>query len=98
MAAIRRVFSDAAADLPVFSSKGALGHMLAGAPAVDLVLAIEMLKRGEIPPTSGAFPLDSEAHFRMTTDRPLPLGQRRILINSSSCEGQCGSLLVEAAL
>jgi len=95
--AICRVFSDTVESIGVFSSKGALGHMLAGSPAVDLILAIEMLKRGEIPPTLGAHPLDSNARFRVASDRPLPLGPKRILINSSSCEGQCASLLVEAA-
>lgn len=97
MEAIRRVFAESAEKVGVFSSKGALGHMLAGAPGVDLVLGIEMLRRGMIPPTQGAHPLDGSVRFRIASDRPSPLELKRILINSSSCEGQCTSLVIEAA-
>jgi 3-oxoacyl-[acyl-carrier-protein] synthase II len=94
--AICSVFSGSIGDLGVFSSKGALGHMFAGAPGVDLVLAIEMIRRGEIPPTLNAPPLDAGARFHVASSVPSPLGKRRILVNSSSYEGQCASIVIES--
>jgi 3-oxoacyl-[acyl-carrier-protein] synthase II len=50
--AIRAVFGDHADDLAVSSSKGALGHLLAGAAGVAFVLSTLAVHLDMVPPTS----------------------------------------------
>ena len=93
--AIHRLFSDGVDRVTVFSSKGALGHLLAGAPVVDTILGLSMLKTGLIPPTQCSRP-DPSIRFRFATQGPLPIPARRIMINCQSYEGQAGSLIIES--
>ena len=51
--AIRRVFGDRTAAIPVSSVKGALGHWVAGAGAIGFSCAVEALRTGTILPTAG---------------------------------------------
>ncbi len=94
--AIHRVFSDVVQRINVFSSKGALGNLLAGSPAVDAVLAVCMLQSGIIPPTLHSAPEESHIRFNIVQERPLEANPRRILINSQSYEGRCASLVIES--
>jgi 3-oxoacyl-[acyl-carrier-protein] synthase II len=94
--AIHQVFSRCLDRIAVFSSKGFLGHLLAGAAAVDLVLATYMIAQGVIPPTLSSVTPDERIRFPLVTDQPLKCALRRVLLNCRSNEGQCVSLLVEA--
>ncbi|RJQ16413.1 MAG: hypothetical protein C4560_09585 [Nitrospiraceae bacterium] len=94
--AIHQTFSDRINKVNVFSSKGALGHMLAGAPAVDVVLGIHMLQNGIIPAVVNAGPLDGNVRFNVPCRGPVKRDIKRILINAHSYEGQCVSLIIEA--
>jgi 3-oxoacyl-[acyl-carrier-protein] synthase II len=93
--AINEVFSDA--GVKVYSSKGALGHMLAGSPAVDAALALQMIRTGTVPPTLGAEPLDQRAKFDVVRGGPLEAPVRRAMVSSTSVEGQCAAFVLEAA-
>lgn len=53
VAAIRRVLGDAADHAPVSSSKGALGHWVAGAGALGALYAYHAVSAGELLPTAG---------------------------------------------
>jgi 3-oxoacyl-[acyl-carrier-protein] synthase II len=94
--AIHEVFENSVANMKVFSSKGALGHLLAASPAVDSVLAVAMLRNGIIPPTLNAAQADPTIRFHLVSGSPLQARPRRIMINASSYEGQCASLIIEA--
>jgi 3-oxoacyl-[acyl-carrier-protein] synthase II len=48
---IAAVLGDAASTVPVSSSKGATGHLLAGAAPLELVLTVLALEQGLVPPT-----------------------------------------------
>ena len=50
-AAIKRVFGDAARQIPISSTKSMHGHLLGAAGALELVATILALRRGIIPPT-----------------------------------------------
>ena len=93
--AIHRIFSDCIDKVNVFSSKGALGHLLAGSSAVDTVLGISMLKNGTVPPTLNSVPLEKDIMFNLINESPLKLFPKRIMINCQSYEGQCASLIIE---
>jgi 3-oxoacyl-[acyl-carrier-protein] synthase II len=96
MEALQQVFAGRDVKLPVFAPKGALGHLFAGSPAVDLVLATQMLQHQMVPPSPFAIPLDPRACFVVGADQPIATPIRRVLINACSHEGPCGSLVVEA--
>jgi 3-oxoacyl-[acyl-carrier-protein] synthase II len=93
--AINEAFANT--DVKVYSSKGALGHMLAGSPAVDVALAARMISDGKVPPTLGAEPLDGKVKFGVVTGSALERDIRRVMVGCTSREGHCAALVVEAA-
>lgn len=50
-AAIRQVLGDRAASVPVTSIKGAIGHCMGAAGAIETVAAVLTIAEGQIPPT-----------------------------------------------
>jgi 3-oxoacyl-[acyl-carrier-protein] synthase II len=94
--AIHQVFFQIVASLPVFSSKGALGHLLAASPALDLVLATQMIKNQVIPPCPFCIPLDLRVRFVIAAEKPLPARVKTVLINACSPEGPCATMVLEA--
>ena len=94
--AIQDVFSDDIDRLYVFSSKGSLGNLLAGAPLVDTILGISMLRSGFVPRTLHTSSPDPAIRFPLVYRDSLRLEPRRILVNCQSYEGQAASLVLEA--
>ena len=94
--AIHQVFSKCLDRVYVFSSKGALGDLLAGSPALDTILAICMIESGMVPRTLNSDPKESGTGFNVFGDRPLRASPKMVMINSRSYEGQCSSLIIEA--
>ena len=94
--AIHQTFADCVDTVYVYSSKAALGHLLSGASAVDVVIGTNILKNGIIPAVSGSAPLDENIKFNIIKGEPLKADPARIMINSRSYEGQCASLIIEA--
>lgn len=95
--AIQRVFADNIENLTVYSSKSALGHLLSGASAVDAILGIYVLKNGIIPSAFNSAPIEKDTGFRLAGSNPFIVHPKKIMINSHSYEGQCGSLIIESA-
>lgn len=93
--AVHQVFSEFPERVQVFSSKGAVGHLLAGAPVVDLVLGISILSNGIVPMTLNTRNPDPAIRFNLATGKPRRSDVRRILVNCQSSEGQAASLIVE---
>lgn len=94
--AINQIFSNSIERVFVYSSKGALGNMFSGSPAVDIILGVSMLEHGLIPATLNSSPLDADVKFNLVHDKPLRATPKRIMVNSQSYEGQCASLIIEA--
>ncbi|UCF87568.1 MAG: hypothetical protein JSV71_02345 [Nitrospiraceae bacterium] len=94
--AIHQVFAGSLDNLRVFSSKGALGNLFAGAPAVDVILGISMIEHGMIPSTLHCLPLDQDIEFQPVTGEPVKTELKRVMINALSYEGQCASLILES--
>ena len=70
--AIRRTLGAAAARVSVSSTKGSHGHLLGAATAVELVLTVLAIRRGEAPPTANLTDPDPEIGLDCT-----PLAARR---------------------
>ena len=95
MEAIHEVFSHCLNEVCVFSSKAALGHLLAGAPLMDVILGAFMLRNGMIPGLPHTLPPEPSIRFHVVQGTSLKKELRRILINCQSVEGQAASLVLE---
>ena len=49
--AVKKLFGDAAYRVPISSSKSMLGHLIAAAGAVELIITVMAIRRGVLPPT-----------------------------------------------
>ena len=94
--AIHDVFSSCLDRLMVYSSKGAIGHLQAGGPLVDLILGVSMLRNNLVPPISTTSSPDPTLRFRLVLGEPMRKTLKRILITCQSYEGQAASLILEA--
>lgn len=68
--ALRRVFGDCLARVPVSAPKSMTGNALAGAGAIDAAYAALALRHGLIPPTINVACQDPECDLRLVTGRP----------------------------
>jgi len=96
--AIYDVFASCLNKIKSFSTKGAIGHLLAAAPVVDTIIGMQILEQGIIPVSikgPGAAVGDEKQRFHVVTEEPINEDVQRILINCRSYEGQCASLILE---
>ncbi|MFJ3463111.1 beta-ketoacyl-[acyl-carrier-protein] synthase family protein [Achromobacter spanius] len=96
--AIKRVFGDRAKAVPVSSIKGALGHTIGAAGAIEAVVTALSLQRSQVPPTL-FFEAGDEAcdlDYVPNVSRDLP-GLRTALSNSFGMGGNNAVLAFKAA-
>lgn len=97
VAALKAVFGDRAASLPVSATKSMHGHMLGGSAAIEAIVSVLALRDGSIPPTAhlGALDPDCAGVDHVTTARHgLPL--RAALSNSFAFGGSNAVLAFRA--
>jgi 3-oxoacyl-[acyl-carrier-protein] synthase II len=92
--AIKKVFGDGAYAIPVSSSKSMLGHLIAAAGAVELIISIQALRRGVLPPTINYEVPDPECDLDYIPNAPREKRVRHVLSNSFGFGGQNISLIV----
>lgn len=91
--AIRAVFGDDADTLAVASTKGATGHLLGAAGAVEAVFSILALRNGLIPPTAGTTTVDPAIGLDVVTDTARRSDLEAVMSNSFGFGGQNASLV-----
>jgi 3-oxoacyl-(acyl-carrier-protein) synthase len=91
--AVRRLFS---LPPPLSSIKGASGHSLAAAGAIEAVVATMTIARGLMPANTGLQTVDPSLGLQPLT-HPLELPARAVLSNSFGFGGNNGSLIIGAA-
>ncbi len=95
--AIRTVFGGRARDIPVVSIKGAVGHCLGAAGAIEAFAALMSLHRGMIPPTTGLRATGPDCDLDCVPGTARPARLRIVLSNSSAFGGNNGSLVLQEA-
>ena len=93
--AIKAVFGDAAAALSVSSTKGATGHMLGAAGAVEFVISSLVVRGGMVPPTINYQTPDPELDLDYTPNAPVERDVTAALSNSFGFGGHNVALAVK---
>jgi 3-oxoacyl-[acyl-carrier-protein] synthase II len=94
--ALRKVFTDDGP--PVSSCKGAVGHTLGAAGAIEALACVEALRRGALPPTLGLEDIDPECEADHIAGAPREAPDLKVaLSNSFAFGGQNATLVLQAA-
>jgi 3-oxoacyl-[acyl-carrier-protein] synthase II len=96
MTAIQELFEGCRDAVDVLSVKGALGHLLAGAPLLETALGVSMIREGIIPGMAADFLLDPACQLNLRIGAPVKKSLKRILVNSQGFAGQCTSIVLSA--
>ncbi len=92
--AIKKVFGDQAYRIPISSSKSMLGHLIAAAGAVELIICVMAMRQGVLPPTINYEVPDPECDLDYIPKTARELRVRHVLSNSFGFGGQNVSLIV----
>jgi len=92
--ALAEVFGDRASRLPVTSVKGAVGHLLGSAGALEAVSTVLALLDGEVQPTAGDDPADPALAVDLVTGAPRPLAGGRAGLSLSLAFGGANAAVV----
>ncbi len=94
--AIGTVFGDLAKKVPISSVKSMLGHLIAGAGAVELITCVLAIRDGIIPPTANYSTPDPNCPLDYVPNKPRKATVRTCLSNSFGFGGQNDTLIVRA--
>jgi 3-oxoacyl-[acyl-carrier-protein] synthase II len=94
--ALEAVFGGRARRLPTTSIKGALGHLLGSAGAIEAVATVQSLIAGLVPPTAGEGELDPALAVDLVRGEPRPLSGSPVGISISLAFGGANAALLLA--
>ena len=94
-AALRTVFGERVATLPVNSIKGSIGHTLGAAGALEAIAAALVLSRGLIPPTAGFAEPDPTCPLDVVSAVPRATTARFALSTNAAFAGTNTALILE---
>jgi 3-oxoacyl-[acyl-carrier-protein] synthase II len=93
-AAIKQVFGERAFHIPVSSTKSMHGHLLGAAGALEMVIAIEAMNRGVIPPTRNLRIPDPECDLDYVPEGSRSVGNIAAVLSNSFAFGGTNAVLV----
>ncbi len=92
--AIKKVFGERAYKVPVSSNKSMMGHLIAAAGAVELIIGVMTIRRGVIPPTINYETPDPHCDLDYVPNTAREQRVDHVLSNSFGFGGQNVSLIV----
>ncbi len=92
-AAIKAVFGEHAYKVPISSSKSMLGHLIAAAGVVELVICVMAIRKGVVPPTINYETPDPDCDLDYVPNQAREERFRHVLSNSFGFGGQNISLI-----
>lgn len=94
--AIRLVFGDRTPEIPVTSIKGAIGHCMAAAGALETISAVRTITDGTIPPTRNHRNPDPEVNLNIVGNEAKAAQVRVVSKHSFGLGGQNACLILRA--
>ncbi len=91
--AIKAVFGERIANLPVSSTKSQTGHLIAAAGALEAVLSVKSIEQAQIPRTANLTTPDPECDLDYVVDGPRERSLGVVLSNSFGFGGSNSCLL-----
>lgn len=91
--AIKAVFGERATRIPVSSTKGQTGHLIAAAGALEAVLSVKAIEQGRVPKTANLTQPDPECDLDYIVDGPREESLAVVLSNSFGFGGSNSCLL-----
>jgi 3-oxoacyl-[acyl-carrier-protein] synthase II len=95
MFSVAEVLGDRARQVPMSSIKGATGHMIGAAGAVEMVSSVLTLQHGVIPPTINHVTPDPDCVFDVVPNVPKRMPVNVVMSNSFGFGGQDASVIVK---
>ncbi len=92
--ALGLVFGARTPELPVFSLKGQVGHLVGACGAVELLAVLDSIAHQRVLPTVNFAEADPEVPLRVVRDAPLSLRVDNVLKLNSGFGGQNSALVV----
>ena len=97
-AALAGVLGDRVRLVPVHGLKGAIGHTLGAAGALEAVLSVLVLRSGEVPPTAGHRASSEGSKLLVVSGAPRPAGGVDVALSTSAAfSGTNAALVLERA-
>ncbi|MBK9578223.1 MAG: beta-ketoacyl-[acyl-carrier-protein] synthase family protein [Fibrobacterota bacterium] len=93
-AAMRKIFGTRAGDVPVYSLKGQVGHLVGACGVVETFAAALCLREQVVLPTVNCVRLDQSLGLRVVQDRPLSMPMRHVLKLNAAFGGQNAALVL----
>lgn len=93
--ALRQVFGDRVAELPVYSMKGQTGHLIGSCTAVEMLGVLHSIREQEVLPTLNFTERDPAAPLYVVQGKPLSMPIRYVLKLNSSFGGHNVALIIK---
>jgi len=92
--AIKKIFGERAYSIPISANKSMLGHSIAGAGAIELIISVLTIQNNVIPPTINYEVKDPDCDLDYVPNEKRACVVSRVLSNSFAFGGQNASLVV----
>ncbi len=94
-AAMQRIFPERYRDIPVYSMKGQVGHLIAGCGAMEMAGVLFSIATQSVPPTVNFRDPDPDVPLRVVAGKPLSMEVRNVLKLNAAFGGQNTALVVK---
>lgn len=91
--AMRLIFGDRYSEIPVFSLKGQVGHLIGACGALEILGVIDSIQHQRVLPTVNFHEPDPEVDVRVVTESPLEMDVRYVLKLNAAFGGQNSAIV-----
>jgi 3-oxoacyl-[acyl-carrier-protein] synthase II len=94
--AIKKIFGERAASIPVSSTKSMTGHLLGAAGGIESVICVKTIEKGIVPPTMNLVEPDPDCDLDYVPNVARQVAVKTVLSNNLGFGGQNASVVFRA--